>query len=111
MRQPLGLLQACWKSSTAHRTVLLIGAPRGSCEVSSYNALNWQHLETLDHHAPALELGDHFSGQAFLESLRDSQGDVVSAKRWYLRLQQLEPELAKLSENGPLLVDTLVVPN
>lgn len=111
MRQPLGLLQACRKSSAAYRSILLIGAPRGSSEVSSYNALNWQHFETLDYHAPVLELGDHFRGQAFSESLRDSRGDVVSAKRWYLRLQQFEPELTELSENGALLVDTLIVLN
>ena len=34
----------------------------------------------------------------------------MSVKRWDLRLQQLEPELAELSENSALLVDTLVTP-
>lgn len=110
MPQPFGLLQACGKSSAAYCAVLLIGTPSGSRDISSHNALNWKHFETFNHHTAALELGDHFNWQAVLESLRDIQGDVVSAKRGDLGLQQLEPELAKLGENGAFLVDTLAVP-
>lgn len=54
-----------------------------------------------------LELGDHSRGQAVLESLRDIQGNVMRAKRGDFELQQLEPELAELGENGALVVDTL----
>lgn len=108
--QPLGLLQACRESLTAHSAIHLIGAPSRSSDISSHNALDGKHFETFDHHASALELGYHFRGQAFLESLRYIQGNVVSVKRWDLRLQQLEPELAELGKNGALLIDTLVIP-
>lgn len=110
MLQPLGLLQTRRKSYTTHRAILLIGAPSGSGNVSSHNALDWKHFEAFDHHTPALDLGDHLRGQASLKSLRDIQGDVVSAKRGDSGLQQLEPELAELGENGALLFDTLVMP-
>ena len=108
--QPLGLLQACREGPAAHGAILSIGAPSRSGDISSHNALDGKHFETFDHHASALELGYHFRGQAFLESLRYIQGNVVSAKRWDLRLQQIEPELAELGKNGALLVDTLVTP-
>lgn len=52
----LGLLQARRESYAAHRTILLIEAPSGSSDVSSYNALDWKHVEAFDHHAPALQL-------------------------------------------------------
>lgn len=80
--QLLGLLQAWRKTSAAHRAILLIGAPSGPSDVSSYNALYLKHFEAFDHHTPALELGDHFRGQVFLESLRAIQGDVVRAGSW-----------------------------
>lgn len=110
MLQSLGLLQACRKSYAAHRAILLIGAPSGSSNVASHNALDWKDFETFDHHTPAPDFGDNFRGHAFLESLRDIHGDVVSAKRGNSGLEQFEPELAELGENGALLVDTLVVP-
>lgn len=110
MLQPLGLLQACRESPAAHRAIFSIGAPSRSGDISSHNALDRKHFQTLDNHASALELGYLFQGQALLESLRYIRGDVVSAKRWDLSLQQFEPELAELSENGALLVDALVAP-
>lgn len=67
--QPLRLLQSWKKSSTAHHAILLIGAPSGSSDLSSHNALDWQHFETFDQHASALELRDRFRGQAFSESM------------------------------------------
>lgn len=54
LRQPLGLLQARGESYAAHRAILLIGAPSGSSDVPSYNALDWKYVEVFDHHAPAL---------------------------------------------------------
>lgn len=45
-----------------------------------------------------------------MESQRDFQRDVVSAKGGNLGLQQHEPELAKLGENDTLLIDTLAAP-
>lgn len=96
LRQPLGLLQACREGPAAHCAILAIGAPSRSGEISSHNALDGKHFETFDHHASALEWGYHLRGQAFLESLRYIQGNIVSVKRWDLRLQQLEPELAEL---------------
>lgn len=108
--QPLGLLQACRESLATDGATPLVGTPSGSGNVSSHNALDWKYFEPFHHHAPVLELGNHFKGQALLESLRDIQGNVVSVKRGDLGLQQLEPELAKLGEHGTLLFDTLVVP-
>ena len=105
--QPLGLLQACRQSSAADRTIPHIGAPSGSGDVSSDNALDWKDLETLDYHRPALESCDHLRGYASMESLRDIQGDIMSPKRGDLGLQQLEPELAKLGEDDALLINTL----
>ena len=110
MLQSLGLLQACRKSSSTDRTVPLIGAPGGSRDVSSHNTLDWEHSETLDHHGSALESCDHIRGQASLDSLGEVHGDVVSPKRRDLGLQQLEPKLAKLGEDGALLVDALAKP-
>ena len=108
--QPLGLLQACRKSSAADRAIPLIGTPSGSSDVASHDALDWEYFEPSDHHGPLLKFGDQFGRQAFLEGLGDTQGQIVSAQRGDLGLQQLEPELAKLRENGALLLDTLVVP-
>ena len=109
MLQHRGLLQACREGPAAHCAVLSIGAPSRSGKISSHNALDGKHFETFNHHASALKLGYHLRGQAFLESLRYIQGNVVSVKRWDLRLQQLEPELAELGKNGALLIDTLVI--
>ena len=108
--QSLGLLQACRKSSAADRAIPLIGTPSGSGDVASHDALDRKYFEPCYHHGPVLELGDQLGRQAFLEGLWDIQGHVVSAQGGDLGLQQLEPELAKLRENGALLLDTLVVP-
>lgn len=109
-RQPLGLSQACRESFATHCAIYLIRTPSRSREIPSHNALDGKYFETLNHHASALKLGYYFRGQACLESLRYVRGEVVSAKRWDFRLQQLEPELAELSENSALLIDALVTP-
>ena len=101
LRQLVGFFQTFRKLDAAYSTVLLVACPAASCDVSTYDTLDRQHVQFTAHHGFSFEF-------LLLEKLRHILGiyrDHVVRKNV---LSHVKPEFGHLGQYSTFLCNFII---